>query len=74
MGSSIGKWLVIVGLGIALVGIIFWAGSKIGLGKLPGDFHIQKEKWGIYFPIATSIIVSIILTIVLNLVFWLFRK
>jgi hypothetical protein len=58
------------------IGLIVWIGSKLGIsfGKLPGDIHVQKERFSFYFPIATSIIVSIVLTIVINLLFWLFRK
>lgn len=62
------KLLIILGLTLAAVGAIIWG---LGLGNLPGDVHIQKEKSSFYFPITTSIIVSIILTILLNLFFWL---
>ena len=35
------------------------------LGKLPGDIQIQKENFGFYFPLGTSILLSIILSILL---------
>ena len=70
------KWFIYAGLGLIAIGLIVWIGSKMGIsfGKLPGDIHVQKERFSFYFPIATSIIVSIVLTIVINLLFWLFRK
>ncbi|MGH2576072.1 MAG: DUF2905 domain-containing protein [Ignavibacteria bacterium] len=34
---------------------------------MPGDIEIKKENFQIYFPVATSIVISILLT----LVFWL---
>lgn len=72
--ENLAKWLVLIGLAIIVVGGLLWLGGKMGLGQLPGDIRVHKEKWGIYFPIATSIILSIVLTIVINLILWLFRK
>lgn len=73
---TIAKGLIFAGLGLIVIGLIIWGGSKLGIsfGKLPGDVHIQKEKISVYFPIMTSIIVSIVLTVLINLIFWLFRK
>lgn len=68
---AIGKMFIILGVILIIVGIAFVAGDKIPfLGKLPGDIMIKKERFSIYFPITTSIIISIILTIL----FSLFRK
>ncbi len=73
---NISKILIFSGLCILLIGLIGLGLSKTGinLGKLPGDIYIKKEKFGAYFPIVTSIIVSIFLTIIINLFFWIFRK
>lgn len=73
---NIGKGLVLLGLGIVVVGGLIWLGMKLGIpiGKLPGDIKIQREKFVLYAPIVTSIVVSIVLTIFINLLFWLFRK
>jgi len=73
---NIGKILIFIGLGLLLIGLICLGLSKAGinLGKLPGDLYIKKEKFGVYFPIVTSIIVSIFLTVIINLVLWIFRK
>lgn len=74
--SQLAKWLIFIGVGILLVGILFLIGSKIGIhfGKLPGDINVHKEKFSVHFPLATSLIVSILLTLFLNLLFWLIRK
>lgn len=62
-----GKTLIIIGLVIAIVGILMVMGDKIPwIGRLPGDFTIKGEKFTFYFPIATSILISI----VLSLIFW----
>jgi hypothetical protein len=61
-----GKFLIIVGIVCILVGLIINYGHKIPLlGKLPGDFSIDKGNVKIYFPIATSILISILLSLLL---------
>jgi hypothetical protein len=74
--SNFGKWFIYIGLGLIVIGVLIWLGSKMGVsfGKLPGDIHIQKEKFSFYFPIVTSIIASIVLTILINVIFWFLRK
>lgn len=66
MPDSIGKYLIIIGIIIALVGVIIHFKDSIpGLkyfGNLPGDISIKKENFSFYFPVATSIIISIILS------------
>lgn len=73
--STIGKTMVFAGVVVLTLGLVFWGlGSlPIALGKLPGDIHIRGEKWSIYFPIATCLLISIVLTIVLNIVVRFFR-
>ncbi len=41
---------------------------------LPGDFRIEGERYKIYFPLATMILVSIIGTILLNIIARVFRR
>ena len=36
------------------------------LGRLPLDFHIQRDNFSFYFPLGTSIVISIVLTIVVR--------
>jgi uncharacterized membrane protein YidH (DUF202 family) len=69
--SSLGKSLIVIGLVIALVGVILsFAGRIPWLGRLPGDIYLKRENFTFYFPLATCIIVSIILSLIL----WFFRK
>ena len=66
-----GKFLVIIGIAIVVLGIILWSGIGAGfLGKLPGDIRIERGNSAFYFPIVTCIIISI----VLSLIFSLFRR
>jgi len=63
--ESLGKTLVLIGLGIAGLGLLMMLG--VPLGRLPGDFYVKRGSVSFYFPLATSIILSIILTLVLAL-------
>lgn len=63
-----GKLLLIVGLGIALLGLLFMGLERLPwFGKMPGDIHVERRNFSFHFPIVTCIIISIVLTILLNL-------
>lgn len=67
--DTLGKWLVVAGVAIAVVGLAVLAASRIPLlGRLPGDLSFHRDGFGLYLPLATSIVVSAILTVVANLV------
>ena len=63
-------WLVILGVTLVVVGLAWPWIERLGLGRLPGDFRIEREGFGFYFPLTTSIIVSI----VVSLVIWWLRR
>jgi hypothetical protein len=64
----VGRTLVLLGLGIAALGLLIMLG--LPLGRLPGDIYVRRGSFSFYFPLATSIILSIFLTIL----FALFRR
>lgn len=69
--QGLGKYLIIIGVVVLVVGIFISLGGKIPLlGKLPGDIHIKRENFSFYFPLGTSILLSI----GLSLLFFLFNK
>jgi hypothetical protein len=59
----VGKLLVVVGLLVALVGVLVMLGVPIG--RLPGDITYRRGQTTFYFPIVTSIIASVLLTLLL---------
>jgi hypothetical protein len=70
--QEIGKFVVILGMFLVVVGLILWRfpGLFAWVGKLPGDIAVRKGNFSFYFPVVTCIVVSIILT----LLSWLFRR
>jgi hypothetical protein len=69
--NDLGKWLVVAGLLMAVIGGLIWSGFGKGwFGRLPGDIHYSRDNVSFHFPIVTCILISIILT----LISWLFRK
>jgi hypothetical protein len=60
-----GKFLIIVGSILILLGVLITYAHKLPfLGKLPGDISIEKGNFRIYFPIATSILLSILISLI----------
>jgi hypothetical protein len=66
--SALGKTLVVLGLLIALVGVVLtFVGRVPWLGRLPGDIYVQRGNWSLYFPLATSLVLSVVLSLVFYL-------
>ncbi|MCX7988086.1 MAG: DUF2905 domain-containing protein [Thermodesulfovibrio sp.] len=67
--NEIGKFLVIFGFIIILLGFLLTFAGKIPLiGKLPGDIVIERKNFILYFPLGTSILLSIIITLLFYLI------
>lgn len=64
------RTLILVGIVIFAVGLLWPWLSKLGLGRLPGDIHIEREGFSLYFPLMTGLIVSLVISILL----WIFRR
>jgi len=65
---ELGKFVVIIGIIVTLVGLVMWSGfAPKWLGRLPGDIWIEREHSTFYFPIVTCIILSIVLSLLLSI-------
>lgn len=66
----LGKWLLIFGLGTALLGALLWLAGRFlpGLSRFPGTLKFEVGGLTCVFPILASIVVSVLLTVILNLV------
>ncbi len=64
--SDLGRMLIVMGLVVAAVGVVVLLVGRVpGLGRLPGDIHVERGNWSFYFPLGTSIVLSLLLTLVL---------
>lgn len=62
------RTLIILGLLLAMIGLLWPWLTRLGLGRLPGDIYIQGEHGSFYFPITTCILISVVLSAVLWLI------
>jgi hypothetical protein len=65
--SDLGKLLIFLGGTIVLVGIVVVLLGRLHLpiGRLPGDIVYRGKNTTVYFPLATSILLSVVLTLLL---------
>ena len=64
------RLLVTVGILLVVLGLAWPLVAKLGLGRLPGDIHIDRAGFHFYAPITTCILISAVVSLVL----WLLRK
>ena len=73
--AELGKWLVIAGLGLALLGGVMWLLGHIPFfGNLPGDVRIQTQNFSCFIPMVSMILLSILATIVLSIIIRIVNK
>ena len=61
---QMGKLLVLLGVGIAGLGVLVMLG--LPLGRLPGDVVFRRGNFTFYFPIVTCIVLSLLVTLLLT--------
>lgn len=63
---EIGRYLVIFGVALVVTGLLFTFGSRLGLGRLPGDISITRGNFRFIAPLGTCLLLSLVLTLVLR--------
>lgn len=65
-----GRLLVMLGVVLVVIGGVLMLVGRTGVpvGRLPGDILYRGKNTTVYFPLATSILISIVLSIVLYLI------
>jgi hypothetical protein len=69
--STIGRYLFLFGIMIAVIGVVLMMLGRfpgLKLGRLPGDIYVERGHWRFYFPLMTSILLSAILSFILWLI------
>lgn len=64
------RTLIVIGLVVAVAGVLWPWISRLPFGRLPGDIRIETASGGFFFPIVTCVVISVVLSLLL----WLFRK
>jgi hypothetical protein len=67
--SGLGKMVIVFGLALVGLGSLFILVGKGLWPHLPGDLSFKLGSVRVFFPLATSIVLSIALTLLLNLFF-----
>jgi hypothetical protein len=67
VSPDLGRFLLIIGIVLVVIGGLAVLGVRLPFGRLPGDIAIEGERGGLYIPIATMIIISVVLTLLANL-------
>jgi hypothetical protein len=67
---ELARVLVVAGIALVVAGLLLPLLSSVGLGRLPGDFSIRRPGFSLYFPLATSLLISLLLSLIL----WFFRR
>lgn len=62
--------LIILGIAIVVAGLLWPWLSQLPLGRLPGDFVVERPGFRFYFPLTTMILLSVIVSLLL----WLSRN
>jgi ABC-type Na+ efflux pump permease subunit len=70
MSMELGKLLIMLGVALVVAGVVVMLLGRmhLPLGRLPGDFLYRGKNTTVYFPLATSLVVSVVLTILLYVV------
>jgi len=64
------RWLIGIGVLLVLAGLLWPWLSRLGLGRLPGDIHVERDGFHFFFPITTGLLISVVLTLIV----WIFRR
>jgi hypothetical protein len=68
--AGLARLLILFGVVSIVAGLVLLIVPRVPwLGRLPGDVIVERERFTLYVPIVTSLVVSIVLTILLSLFF-----
>ena len=64
---EVGRFLIVAGTVVIVVGLVMVVADKIPLGRLPGDVRIGSGRFAVHLPVVTCIVLSALVTFVVNL-------
>lgn len=68
--GGMGRMLVLAGFVLVVIGLLLILLNRTNLpvGRLPGDITYRGKHTVVYFPLATSILISIVLSLIFYLI------
>lgn len=68
--TELGRMLVFAGLIFVAAGLLLmlFGRANLPLGRLPGDMVYRGKNTTLYFPLATSILISVVLSVLLYVI------
>ena len=67
MPPELGRFVLLLGLVLVVIGGLSVLGVRLPIGRLPGDIAITGKNGAFYFPVTTMILASLVLTLLWNL-------
>lgn len=70
--SDLGKWIMVAGIALVVIGALVQVGALSWFGRLPGDIRIERPNASFYLPLTSMILVSVVLSVLVQLLRRLF--
>ena len=64
------RFFIFIGIAMVSIGLLIALAQRLGLGRLPGDIVIEKDRFTLVLPLASCVIISGLLTFL----FWLISR
>jgi hypothetical protein len=64
--EHVGRFLILAGTVVIVIGLVFLMADKFPLGRLPGDFRFTLGRFRVHIPIVTCVLFSLLLTLLFN--------
>jgi len=61
-----------IGATLLILGALWALLPQVRLGRLPGDLAFGGDRWRVYVPLGTSLLLSALLTLILTVLSWIF--
>lgn len=61
--SDLGKWIMVAGAALVVIGLLVQTGALSWFGRLPGDIRIERPNASFYLPITSMILISVVLSL-----------
>ena len=67
-GEGMLKWLLLVAIAAVVLGLLSPMLTRMGLGRLPGDFRFRKNGREYYLPVTSTVLLSLVLSLLARLI------